>query len=643
MEKIGDDFALDIKVMPDRAHYSLCHKGIAREIKAISGMMLNTQNINESKVDQKVQKVAVNVENKELCNRYMARRIDNVSIGDSPSSLTKLLETIGARAINNIVDATNYTMFDVGQPLHAFDADKVKGSIVVRKAKKGERIELLGVIPAENTTVAASDKSFASLPSGGLRRGEEGVFSAGNKTRVLELSDTDLIIADEAGPLALAGIKGGKRAEISASTKNIIIESANFNPVSIRRTSTRLNLRNDSSKRFENEIIPELAGDAMNRVTALILELSPSASVGPITDEWNKKTEKWTVNIPAQFIIDRVGIPVNEREVKEVIDRIDCEIAGRDGEMIVVPPLDRLDLKMPEDFADEVARIKGYDHMPSKMPPSLDKATPMDKAFYWAEKTKNILVGQGFSEVLLYSLASKGYYEIEHPLASDKNALRESIVPKIEESLKMNALNADLLGLETIRIFEIGKVFPNTGEKSVLALGVTQVKKQKGVTSESLLNETLQVLKKELGIAFDSKITKSGQGAVAELDFDAIVKQLPPAGSIASLNFQVLPKDKKYMPFSQYPFIVRDIAVFVPESVKSEEVWQVIFKSIQEKGAEKILTKNSLFDVFKKDGKVSYAFRMIFQSYDRTLKDEEVSGVMEAINSQLKAKGWEVR
>jgi phenylalanyl-tRNA synthetase beta chain len=443
--------------------------------------------------------------------------------------------------------------------------------------------------------------------------------------------------------LAIAGIKGGKRAEISSKTKNIIIESANFHPVSVRRTANRLNLRNESSRRFENEIIPELAGDAMSAVSSLILESSPGALFGQITDEFVKPTPKRTVTVSAPFVMGKLGMAVNEREVKEVIDATGSEIAGRDGEIIVIPPLDRLDLRIPEDFVDEVARIKGYDRMTSVLPPVLDRIQLPVKSFYVSEKTKNILCGAGYSEVLLYSLVEKGAYNIEYPLASDKSALRESIVPKMLESLKLNAVSLDLLGSDTIKIFEIGKVFPESGEKTVLTLGVNLLRKKKGVTAESVLGEAIVMLEQNLGLKLITNIVKAGTSAVAECDFDGVVGGLSSSGSLQSLDFAILPRDIKYKPFSLYPFITRDVAVFVPKAIKPEAVWQAIEKTLLEKNVMDLVARHSLFDVFEKDGKTSFAYRLVFQSMERTLKDEEIGGIMTTIYEQMKQKGWEVR
>ena len=625
--------AFDIKVMPDRAHYALCHKGIAREVRAITGLGMKAAVANSSlagvfSIDKNVPAVKVNVDDKKLCRRYMARRIENVTIDKSPKWLKENLESVDSRSINTIVDATNYVMLDIGQPLHAFDADKVKGAITVRLAKKNEKIEL--------------------LPERVLADGENGAEKKWvEKERNLELSETDLVIADDEGPLAIAGVKGGKRAEISSTTKNIILESANFNPVSVRRTSTRLDVRSDSSKRFENEIIPELAEEAINIVTLLITKLSHETKVGATTDIFSTPTKPWTVSVTSDFISEKLGANVTNADLQDILRRYDCIVRengkSQTGEIFTVtPPLDRLDLKIPEDFVDEVARVMGYESLSSVLPPSLPANVAAnihdDATFYLSEKVKNILVGLGFSEALLYSLVPKGFYEITYPLASDKCALRESIIPRMKEVLVTNTLNADLLGADTIKIFEIGKIFPKEGEKTVLCLGVKNVKKSKKKELE-ILKEVFVELKKTLGVELNpDKIADN----VIEIDLDVLIGKLK-SSSIADLNFQALPRDQRYHPFSLYPFITRDIAVFVPESVIGDGVWNTVKQGIQEAGAEDLLARGSLFDVFKKDNKVSYAYRLVFQSYKKTLTDAEVGQIMDRVYSELKERGWEVR
>ncbi|MFA6158442.1 MAG: phenylalanine--tRNA ligase subunit beta [Candidatus Paceibacterota bacterium] len=603
-ETVGNDTVFDIKVLPDRSHYALSHRGIAREAAALARLTLTPEEGAEVIVNSAVYLPGVKIET-DLCRRYIARRIDNVKVGESPAWLKEHLEAIGARSINSIVDATNFVMFALGQPLHAFDANKVQGAIVARVARADEKITILD-------------------------------------GREVALLESDVVIADDDGPLAIAGVKGGKRAEVTASTVSIILESANFDPTSVRKTSTRANLRNDSSKRFENEITPELAGEAMQRVTALILGLCAGSGAGAAADVYPHPAQRRTIIVDAPYVNAVTGLSLSAADMSDILTRLQCEVKVAGDSLSIIPPFDRLDLVIPEDIADEIVRVYGYDKLGSKETPIITPVA-IDAAFFWAEKAKNILVPLGFSEVMLYSLVPKGAFEIAYPLASDKSALRERISLKLSDSLTFNARNAELLGLETVRIFEIGKVFPKEGERMSLCIGVSQVKKRKGVTSESVLKEAVATFEASFGVKLDGKIEVGPFGALIEVNFDAAVSKLGSTGSIKRLGFTALSHDIRYRPFSAYPFIVRDIALFVPSAVEELEASETI-RTVLASAAGTLLVKGpDCFDRFEKDGRKSLGFRMIFQSFEKTLSDEEVGAYMSALYAAISAKGWEVR
>ncbi len=604
MQTLANDTIFDIKVLPDRAHYALSHRGIAREAAALARLALVPEVPVSVHSNTSVYVPQVSVDTS-LCRRYAARRIDNVTVGESPAWLREHLESIGARSINNVVDATNFVMFALGQPLHAFDANKVKGAITVRMARAGEKIIVLD-------------------------------------GREIALLETDMVIADEEGALAIAGVKGGKKAEVTASTTSLILESANFDPTAVRKTSTRANLRNDSSKRFENEITPELAGEALERVTALILDLSKGSGAGAVTDIYPKPAVRRTVEVDPTLMNAITGLSLSIADMTDILVRLRCEVKAEGSRLLVTVPFDRLDLVIPEDIADELIRVYGYDNLLAVETPEITPV-PVDATFFWAEKVKSALVALGFSETLLYTLVPKGAFEISYPLASDKSALRERIAPKLSDSLVSNSRNADLLGLETVRIFEVGKVFPKEGERTSLCVGVSQVKKKKGVTSESVLREAIVALESVLGASLDAKVEVGAYGALAEVDFDTLVTKLGAAGSVRQLGFVALPQDKRYKPFSPYPFIVRDVALFVPSATTEDEVRDTIKSALVASAGNLLVKGPDCFDRFEKDGRVSFGFRMIFQSFERTLSDDEVNASMTALHEALKGRGWEVR
>lgn len=601
LQKVGDDFIYDTKPLPDRAHYLLCHRGVAREASVITGIKTKEMDIFPVDVSGDTS-ININIINTDLCRRYVAREISGINVSESPDWLKISLESVGQKSINNLVDAGNFVMLDVGQPLHIFDADKVMGDITIRLANQGEKIVLL--------------------------TGDE-----------VELNNSDLVITDEEGPIAIAGVKGGKRAGVTNETKRIIIESANFDPTAIRRTSTRLNLRNDASKRFENEITPELADEAMERITALIADFNPGADIRNSIDVYPSPVKPWSVSVSRNYINSIVGIDIPLEFMQQTLTRMGCKVELSGDKLVVTPPYGRYDLQIPEDIADEIARIWGYEKLDSKLPPALEDIMLPDKSFFYSEKTKNILIDRGYSEVLLYSLVKNGSNEILYPMSEDKSALRNNLSNKFDEVLTMNGRNSDLLALEeVVKIFEIGKVFPAEGEHLSLALGVLQTKKKKGVTSENILEEDMKVLQKNIGMNFDYKILSKGNIAICEINFDKIVSKLPPQDSLESLGFISLPDNKKYEPFSVYPFITRDIAIFVPEDMEEDNIKEII-----KSHAGPLCTQVRLFDVFEKDGRKSLAYRLIFQSYEKTLTDDEVEEEMKRVNKALEDAGAEIR
>lgn len=607
LEKKGEDTIFEAKVLPDRAPYLLSHKGVAREASVITGLKLNDiHGVCLASVPNDKLGIVVNVEDANLCRRYIAQAITDVTVTSSPKWLKTALESIGQKSINSIVDIGNYSMFDVGQPLHAFDADKIVGNISVRLAKAEEKIVLL--------------------------TGEEAT-----------LTTEDLVIADDVGPLAIAGVKGGQRSGVTPETKRLILEAANFDPVSVRKTATRLNLRNDSSKRFENGLTPALAEEGRQKFVTLLQELCPEIKLVGATDFYPAPVKEWHVLATAEKTSALIGIAVSAEKISATLTAMGCTVSIESGVLTIVPPLDRLDIKSEKDVADEVGRMIGYENIPAVLPPTLAEINLPDKTFFYGEKAKNILVECGYSEALLYSLVAKGAFEITYPLASDKSALRESLLPKLSESLISNGRNADLLNLETIKICEVGRVFPATGEKTCLALGVLPIKKKKGMTAEAILEADIKQLMAGLGKTFTYKIVAGEFGATVEIDFSQLIDELPPAEELAKLNFQALPKNIKYQKFSAYPYIVRDIAVFVPEATAPADIQKVINDN-----AGALCVQNNLFDVFVKElpegKKKSCAFRLIFQSFERTLEDVEVNAIMDTIYQEIADhKDWEIR
>lgn len=600
VEKVGDDTVFDFKVLPDRAHYLLSHRGLANEIGVISKLPLHKPAPEE--IAQKTENtVVVKIENEVFCRRLVVRRFESVT-GATPTWMQQRLEAIGQKSINLHVDISNYVMFDIGQPSHMLDADKVQGALVVRSAKAGEVIEILG-------------------------------------GKVIELKSTDVVIADDLGPLEVAGVKGGERAGITAETKNIIVHAGNYDPTMIRVTATRLNQRTDASKRFENEITPELAAEGIAHISEIITDLCETALPGPVGDTYITKPVQRTITVTAAEITRMLGIEVAAAEISDVMSRMNCAVATEGETIRITPPSERFDLVIPEDIADEIGRIRGYNSFPGVLPPAFEHAQVQDPLFYYGEKVKTALVAMGYSEVLLYTFGAAGSLEIAKPLAEDKAWLRQNLSSRMADKLVTNRRNADLLELDVIKLAEVGQVFSSQGERSALALGVSMTRKQKGVSATSVLLEDLGALETSFGVKLNAQVQADDYGAVAEIDFTALITQLPAPAALADLSFKRLVGDKAYKKIIPYPFIVRDIAVFVPLNEVSAEAVHDVIK--EHSGQLRVTSK--MFDSFAKEDKQSFAFRIVFQSPERTLEDKEINEIMDGVNAAITEKNWEVR
>jgi phenylalanyl-tRNA synthetase beta chain len=626
------DTILDVKVLPDRSPYALSHRYLAQEIGALLSKQIIIPEIKSVDVSEDVSTLALSVEagltpaGELYCKRYAGRVVQGVSVSDSPVWLKTQLETLGQRSISTIVDLTNFVMLDIGQPLHAFDADKVEGNIRVRKANEGEEITLL-----------------------------DGT--------VLKLNSSMLVIADDKAPLALAGIKGGKKAEVTRDTKNIILEAACFDSTTTRKTSQVVGIKNDSSKRFENGVTPERAGLALAILSGRIAELNPGAKFGEVTDEYPEPVERRNFEVSVAYISERLGVSIPKETVVEILSRVDIvasDSESTEGNLLVSVPAYRPDLLIAEDIIEEVGRIYGYDKVVGTVPgPESDRR--INKNFYYHNAIRKALIQIGFSEIYTYTLTDAGDTKLANPLTVERAFLRNNISDLMSKKALFNLKNIDLLGLKEARVFEIGKVFGGSvlDERFSLAFSIARSKQPKGHDAKIELTAIAHHVLEMIGAGKDGvaypefryiELTGDAQtpcsGFVIEFDLDALVESLPVP--TADLEMNPLPQIK-FKPISTYPFSVRDIAVFVPgEKGQEAEVESVIRASLAAEKLESLLTRSTLFDVFTKNKegesvRTSYAYRLVFQSSEKTLSEEEIHSCMQAVTKAFVAKAWEVR
>jgi phenylalanyl-tRNA synthetase beta chain len=605
VEKVGKDDVLDVKVTPNRGHDALSHRGIAKELSAILKLPLKTDPLShtlqsESKTwpsglerssGQSVATVAVSIQNSDLCKRYIAGYIKGVEVKESPEWLKTRLEAIGQRSINNIVDATNYVMFNLGQPLHAFDAAKLGQkdgtyAITVRTAQAGEKL------------MALDEKEYT-------------------------LSDSMLVIADANSgvPIGIAGVKGGMPAGITSDTKDIILESANFDGVSVRKTAQALKLRTDASARFEQVLSPELAGYGMQAVVELIKQIAGGEVVG-FVDEYPNKQQPWQVSVTTAQVTKVLGDTFGEKEIIDSFDRLGFLYTKEDDVFVVTASFERLDLQIAEDLIEEVGRIIGYDHVPPLELPPFSREVEVNQNFYWTELVREWLVSLGFSEVFTSVFSEKGERTVLNKVDGMKPYLRDSLVSNLQEVLDRNVRNKEHLGLRRVGVFEIGMVWNRGVESLMLGIAAENLKGEK--TVKEIFSDMIQ----NPDVSFNTNPEKTTlEVKIADMKF-------PQQGPYDDL---LLSQTQQYKPFSKFPYIVRDVA-FWTSGTSEQEVAELIKNETGE-----LCVKIALFDTFQKGDKVSYAFRLIFQSFEKTLTDEEVNGVMEKVYEALKAKGFEIR
>lgn len=744
----GDDI-LTIKVLPNRAHDALGHRGMARDVCALVGTTYSDEvNYYKGVPDTSIIPPIISNEGTGACSRFMGVRIDGVVVTESPEWLKKRLLAIGQKSINSIVDITNYVQFAINKPMHAYDTSLIIGNTLsARFARAQERLTTL------------DDKE-------------------------LILDEQTLIIADTEKPLGLAGIKGGKFSGISASTSSVILESANFNSTLIRKTSQRYGIRTDASKRFENELSDSLVEDGMRMTIAFIKELNPSAKVSALVDVYPKPVRNYHVGVSVSEINMFLGTSYTSLDVEEVCMRLgfeykkvipeeellvlgnrvvgapyhlgasviydapelfDCSSltswlyvhAGiriprisidqyvytkriesgdlRIGDLIfannevdfvwttskeympgtIVPsginhvglylgdgnvlhatsmyekvvienvgtsprfahtvgygrvmdtlleerfvitvPDERLDIRIKEDLIEEIVRVKGLESITGTLPVLIRTGLP-HKRLYYENKIKNVLYAHGFSDIMTYSFGDVGDLEIVKGLASDKEKLRSSLSSGVLSAFLMNMQNAPLLNLSMIKLFEFGNIFTRGGESRHFNIVLDDGKKKTSFKED--VEMVVQDIAQALSITNLPYEVTSLKPYCIEIDFDTLIAPLAEPSSYEPLSSHTL--TIPYKTVSPYPFITRDIAMWVPGST----TWESVHILCTEVG-NPLVVRIDLFDTFSKEiegvTKTSYALRLVFQSHEKTLTDDEVNQIMEAYYKVLKEKGYEIR
>jgi phenylalanyl-tRNA synthetase beta chain len=444
VEPAGDDAILELDITTNRGD-CLSHLGVAREMATIFGLDVHLPAVQFEEADQSAAEVfSISIVEPDLCSRYCGRYIEGVTVGPSPPWLVQRLESVGIRSINNVADATNLVLMELGQPLHSFDADTLEGhQIVVRRAEFDEILETLD----------------------GVRR---------------ELDPSMLVIADSVRAVAMAGIMGGARTEISSSTTNVLLESAWFDPMTTRKTARALNLNTEASYRFERGADVRMARFACDRTTALIQELAGGTVYRDVIDVYPGRREPARASLRRRRISEYLGMPVPDTEVLGIFQKlgfIPTDKSMPEGWEVQVPSF-RHDISREEDLLEEIARHHGYDRFPSTLPGGSGQGQRLP---WHAEETaiRNLMSGLGYSESCNIAFSNADHESrfapgvdpvvILNPLSEDSPILRTSLIPTMLRSFQWN-LNR---GTADVQLFEIGKVYPTNGERQRMVLAAT--------------------------------------------------------------------------------------------------------------------------------------------------------------------------
>ena len=628
-----DDEVLELSITPNRAD-ALSMRGVAHEVAAIYDKKVNFPNVELKEDDKKTSdEIAVQVDSAKS-KTYKSRIIEDVKVGPSPLWLQNLLMNIGVRPISNVVDVTNYILMYFGQPMHAFDLDTFKErKILVRDARDGEKLTTLDDVERE-------------------------------------LTSDDLVITVADKPVALAGVMGGLDTEITEKSTNVVLEAALFDGASIRKTSQKFNLRSESSARFEKGINEADVTLALDTAAAMIAELAGGKILNGVVESNDYKPQSVDVAITLTKINSSLGTDLTIDQVVAIFDQLGFE-TNIDGENLVVTiPPRRWDITIEADLVEEVARIYGYDNLPSTLPNAgntIGELTPMRKL---RRDTRTVLEGAGLTEVISYALTtpekasqftkvSTELVSLAMPMSEERQTLRNSIIPGMLDIVNYNMAR----GNSDLAIYEVGNVFVKFGNEddgrptelpqvAMAFTGNTDFYQAKGVV-ETLLQDMDLRFEKETKLedmhpGRTARVIVSGKeiGFVGQVH-PAVAKAYDiPTTYVASLDLTGIlenkPEQVVFTEIPKFPAVKRDLALLVKRDTENQEVLDII-----DSAKVKLLKNVSIFDVYTGENvptdKKSLAYSLTFQNPEQTLTDEEINSAMNKIVKKLNEAGFEVR
>ena len=656
---VKSDYVLEVDITPNRVD-ATSHFGVARDLAAYlkqNGKPANLKrpSVDAFKIDDEVPAIEVVVENKEACLRYSGITIKNVTVKESPEWLQNRLKVIGLRPINNVVDITNYILHGVGQPLHSFDADKIKGNkVVVRSATEGAK--------------------FVTLD--GVER---------------TLTDRDLMICNVEEPMCIAGVFGGLDSGVTEQTKNVFLESATFHPTWIRKTARRFGLNTDASFRYERGLDPNQTVEVMKRAALLIQEVAGGTITGAIQDIYPVPVAPYRVELTYDKVNTLIGKVIPVETVKSILESLEMKIVSETAEGLVIDvPVYRIDVQRDVDVIEDILRIYGYNNVEfsDNVKSNLSYQTPTDRSYKLQNLISEQLCGCGFNEILNNSLTRSAYYDnlstypvshcvmLMNPLSADLNCMRQTLLFGGLESVEHNAKRKN----GNIRFFEFGNCYDynidhkkegetlaefsedyrlglwvsgsrvdnnwaHPNEKSSvyeLKAYVENILVRLGVNLQKVIfgNLANDIYSAGLSITTSSGRQLGTMGIVSpkickELDIETDVYY-------AELSWTLLMKEIKkskvtFSEISKFPAVKRDLALLLDKNVQFAEIEKIATES-----ERKLLKNIALFDVYEGKnlpaGKKSYAVSFYLQDEGKTLNDKQIDAIMKKIQTNLEQK-----
>jgi phenylalanyl-tRNA synthetase beta chain len=610
------DTIFEVEVTSNRPDL-LSYKGIAREIAAIGAGNLKTLPTQVPSFPETTPTWTGQLDAADLGPYYTATHLTVVNVGPSPKWLQEAIESTGHRPINNVVDITNFVLFETGQPLHAFDAAKLSGNIIeVRRARAGEKLEAL------------DDKTYALLPD-------------------------DLVIADGQGPVAIAGVMGGKQTGVTESTKEVVLEAAWFLPTTVRRTSRRLGLSSDSSYRYERRVDPGALLSARDRALALLVELTGATITSASSIAGAPPKSREPITLRATRVASLLGVEIPVETIDLNLQRLGCEKLSSpvQNQSLWQPPTFRDDLHREVDLIEEIARLHGLDGIPSRVTTGLHPETAADHAHDRLQRLRRALAVRGWDECVTDALIERRFAtgETSIEMANPLSELQTHLRPALKTSLLQVAAKNLAKGVAHLRLFEVGRVYErrdqSTNEPLRLGLLVAGLAQDsawyQGVRSADHfdLSGIIKFITDNTGIKVED-ILESGAIPTAEAKIHGIKVPVFYAEIALDAWLNKESQPERYKPVPAFPPVRRDLAIVLPKSVPQAKVEEVI-RAAKATNLESV----QLFDLFldPKGEKIpadhkSLAYALTYRAADKTLTEKEVNDAQELVRKKLVAE-----